>query len=257
MGKFLIVSNIERLQEHLAISKKYGLGFEYNDFYKPEVINNASEKKNIINKYLAADLPDYSTLHGAFFDVIVFSYDEKIREISEKRIIESMEIARKIGAKGVVFHTNANPFLAFMEYENRTIEMTINFFSGLLENYSDINIYIENMFDSNPRILKKISEKLIKYHNYGICFDYAHAMISNTPIIEWINELSSYIKHIHINDNDLKNDLHLSIGEGKINWDEFKKFYLKYFTECTVLIETSLPENQVKSIEYIRNLLNE
>lgn len=255
MGKFLIVSHVDKLQEHSAIAQKYGVGFEFNDFYMPEILLDKKRQQEIIEWYMAEGLPEYCTMHGAFFDVIVYSYDEEIRSISRKRMIQSMNIASKINAKGVVFHTNTNPFLTSEESDRRIIRYTVDFMSEILKRYPDINIYLENMFDGSPDILAKISKKLVTYDNYGVCFDYAHASISTTPMEEWISSLKKYIKHVHINDNDLKNDLHLPVGDGKIDWNAFKVYYDKYFKESTILIETRLPENQIKSLEFIKNNL--
>ena len=254
MGRFLIVAKTDKLQEYKALAQTYNLGFEYNDFYMPDVMDDEELRKKIINRYLKEGVPEYCTMHGAFMDVLVFSYDGAVRRISEERMEMSMNIAGQIGAKGVVFHTNANPFLSSKEYVKRTVDMTADFMAKLLEKYPDINIYLENMFDATPDILQKISEKLNRYVNYGICFDYAHASISDTPIEDWICAIERYIKHVHINDNDLKNDLHLPVGSGNIDWAEFKEYHDTYFSNCTILIETTKPENQKKSIEYLIEL---
>lgn len=256
MTNFLIVSKADGLSEYSKIAAEYGVGYEYNDFFNPEVLDDAELQDSIINKYRESKVPEYCTMHGAFFDVIPFSYDSRIRAVSEERMIQSMEIARRIGAKAVVFHTNANPFLTLEKYIEQMVLATSEFVGKLLDEYRDINIYLENMFDSSPDILRKISEQLVRYPNYGICFDYAHASISPTPIDVWVESIGKYVRHIHINDNDLKNDLHLAVGTGKIDWERFRIYYYKYFRECTVLIETDSPANQVKSLKYIRTLLD-
>lgn len=256
MTNFLIVSKADGLSEYGKIAAEYGVGYEYNDFFDPKVLDDAELQDSIINKYRESKVPEYCTMHGAFFDVIPFSYDSRIRAVSEERMIQSMEIARRIGAKAVVFHTNANPFLMLEKYIEQMVLATSEFVGKLLDEYRDINIYLENMFDSSPDILRKISERLVKYPNYGICFDYAHASISPTPIDVWVESIGKYVRHIHINDNDLKNDLHLAVGTGKIDWERFRIYYYKYFRECTVLIETDSSANQVKSLKYIRTLLD-
>ena len=116
-------------------------------------------------------------MHGAFFDVTVFSNDAKIREISNLRMHQSMEIARKLHVKGVVFHTNWNPMVCGEIYENQIVERTVSYMKALLEQYPEIEIYLENMFDSDPRILTRISKELKEYKNYGVCLDYSHATI--------------------------------------------------------------------------------
>ena len=178
MTNFLIVSKADGLSEYSKIAAEYGVGYEYNDFFNPEVLDDAELQDSIINKYRESKVPEYCTMHGAFFDVIPFSYDSRIRAVSEERMIQSMEIARRIGAKAVVFHTNANPFLTSEKYIEQMVLATSEFVGKLLDEYRDINIYLENMFDSSPDILRKISEQLVKYPNYGICFDYACLYVS-------------------------------------------------------------------------------
>ena len=51
-------------------------------------------------------------------------------------------------------------------------------------------------------------------------------------------ELKEYVKHIHLNDNDLKVDTHLAWGSGEINRSQFYNCYDKYLSDATILIET-------------------
>ena len=251
MGRFLIVSRVERLAEHLELAEKYNVGFEINDFFDPQLLDDEKRQQAVIDRYLKAGLPGGSTMHGAFFDVTVFSNDAKIREISNLRMHQSMEIARKLHVKGVVFHTNWNPMVCGEIYENQIVERTVSYMKALLEQYPEIEIYLENMFDSDPRILTRISKELKAYKNYGVCLDYAHATIYGSDIAHWIEELTPYIKHLHINDNNLKQDQHLALGEGQIDWHRFMEYYRTRFAECSVLIETTQPENQAKSLQYL------
>ncbi|MDE5864131.1 MAG: sugar phosphate isomerase/epimerase, partial [Lachnospiraceae bacterium] len=151
----------------------------------------------------------------------------------------------------VVFHTNISPVLSGVEYDRRAIEMTVEYMECLLKRYPDTQIYLENMFDTDPELLAAISEKLCIYDNYGVCFDYAHASISSTPIPVWVEALVPYIKHIHINDNNLKRDQHLAIGDGEIDWEQFMEYKRQYFENCSVVIETTFPENQRRSLRYL------
>ena len=249
MKKMLIIPDINNIENSLELAKKYGLGFEYNDFFDPDVLDDEKRVEELIALYKSYELPLYSTLHGAFFDVIPFSKDKKIKEISEMRINQSIDVARRLGAAAVVFHTNYNPFLNTEGYIKLWIDQNVTFWSGVLEANKDINIYLENMFDTTPDILRDLSVELCRYDNYGVCLDYAHASISNAKPEEWVRSLSQFIKHIHINDNDLKGDLHLAWGDGKIDRDGFYKAYDTNMSAASVLIETSAIENQKKSID--------
>jgi sugar phosphate isomerase/epimerase len=105
------------------------------------------------------------------------------------------------------------------------------------------------MFDQTPDMLKRLAEELSRYENFGVCFDYAYATISKRAAKDWAKELYKYVKHIHLNDNDLISDLHLPWGDGKINRQEFYEIYEKYFNGASILLETSSIEGQRKSLE--------
>lgn len=253
---FLVVSRAEQLEEHKRVADEYGTGFEINDFFEPDILDDESRIKELIGYYLQVGIPKNSTMHGAFLDVTVFSQDEKIRKISEQRMEQSMEIAGRLGVKGVVFHTNCNPILEGKEYDDRVVEFTAAFLKKLLERYPKLDIYLENMFDRTPDILRKISDRLSGYANYGVCFDYAHASIYSEDMESFVAAISGYVKHIHINDNDLIHDLHLAVGDGMLDWEWFKDCYRQYFAGCSVLIETALAGNQRKSLEYMQSKMH-
>lgn len=250
--KLLVIPNINEMEENLNMSNEYELGFEYNDFFVPELLDDEEELRKRIDDYKQHNLPENCTVHGAFYDVIPFSADARIREISIMRIKQSIECAMEIGAKAVIFHTNYNPFLSVPTYIEQWIAQNIKIWGGILEEYPDINIYLENMFDRAPDMLLDISKELSKYPNYGICFDYAHAALSDVEPEKWAQCLKQYIKHIHISDNDLKSDLHLAWGDGQIDRSKFYATYEKYMRNVPILIEISSVENKLRSIETLK-----
>lgn len=249
MKKLLIIPERYRLAESLRLADEYDLGFEYNDFFSPSVLDDESALKEIEERYKSNTLPSYCTMHGAFFDVIPFSPDEKIRQISQMRIQQSIAAAERMGCRAVIFHTNYNPFLNSDAYIRDWIEKNTAYWSAILKENSDIFIYLENMFDTSPDIMQELAEALSIYDNFGICLDYAHASISSTDQRIWAQQLGKYVKHIHLNDNDLKADLHLPWGSGKIERSRFYECYDAYMSEATVLLETASVESQRISIQ--------
>lgn len=256
MSNFLIIPRLENLEESLALAEKYGLGFEYNDFFPPAVLDDTKRQEEILLRYRAHRLPVRCTMHGAFLDVLVFSEDIAVRDVSLKRVAQSIEAAELIGAEGVVFHTNHNPLLTAESYRKNWLDRNERFWREILAEYPGAAVYMENMFDDSPDMLASLAERLADLRNFGVCFDYAHAASfgRNVPLGEWVKKLAPYVRHLHINDNDLKNDLHLAVGSGRIDWTEFKEYYLEYFTGCTVLIETSGIEEQRRSAEFLDNI---
>ena len=186
--KFLIIPQLGALEESLALAEEYGLGFEYNDFFIPDIMDDEKLADDIIRRYKAQKLPEYCTMHGAFFDVIIFSSDKKIRKISEERIIRSLDIVREIGAKGVVFHTNLNPDLTSESYIKSWLDINESFWRMTLPKYPDLEIYMENMFDRTPDMLCGLAKRLEDITNFGVCFDYAHAAVYGSDIDGWVCE---------------------------------------------------------------------
>lgn len=252
MKRILIIPDRMEMQETMELAKEYSLGFEYNDFFSPTVLDDKSELRKICETYQKHQLPDFCTMHGAFFDVIPCSPDVKIREISTLRIEQSIMAAQKVGVSAVVFHTNYNPFLNSRDYIENWIKQNVSFWGSILRKHSDMNIYLENMFDFSPDVLEKLSEQLCEFNNYGVCLDYAHATLSKIHPKVWAERLGKYVKHIHINDNDLVSDLHLAWGDGKIDRQVFYDCYENYLQGASVLIETSSLKNKRQSLEVLR-----
>ncbi len=249
MKKFLIIPNVSWLDKSLELAEKYSLGFEFNDFFHPDILDNEAKLDEIAGFYLRHSLPVSRTSHGAFFDVITCSPDKRIREIGDLRVRQSIAAARKVGACAVVFHTNYNPFLNSPAYIADWLDKNAAYWGKVLEDHTDVNIFIENMFDSSPDIMQALSERLCTYKNFGLCLDIAHASLTGVPLCEWVNSLGKYVRHLHINDNDLKSDLHLAVGDGLIDWNEFYGLYEQYLEGASVLIETSSYENQLRSVQ--------
>lgn len=254
MNRFLLIPDINRLEESLSLAEEYGLGFEYNDFWSPDVLDDMDKVRAMAKIYHSHKLPELITMHGDFFDVLVFSSDRLIREISELRIKQSIEAARIIGAGAVIFHTNHNPFFKAEGYVNNWLRCNIDFWSRALEENPDISIYIENMCDDSPDMLAALAKELSAYDNFGVCLDYAHAAVFGKDPEVWCKTLSPYVNHMHINDNDLNEDLHLAVGEGRIDWEQFRALITEYCPDATVLIETSSIERQRRSAEFLRRL---
>lgn len=255
MNKFLIIPRTAEIEKSIELTKEYGFGFEFNDFFIPDMLDDTLRLDERIEFYKKWKLPEILTSHGAFFDVIIHSTDRKIRNVSILRIQQSIEAARKIGAKSVIFHTNyQNEFLSTQLYRDGWLNTNEGFWRNVAEDNPDINIYIENMCDSTPKLIAELAKRLSDVSNFGICLDYAHATIYGDNIDEWVKSVAPYTKHLHINDNDLKNDLHLAVGDGKIDWERFKAHLSEYFPTQTVLIETSGIADQRRSAEFLEKL---
>ena len=253
MNQLYLVPDIQDIEHSVRLAEEYSCAFEYNDFYSPAVLDAPEKQEEIIAHYRKYR-SDFSkdTMHGAFLDVTIHSSDSRIREVSMLRIRQSMEIAKELGLRGVVFHTGRLAGFRVDYYLSQWKEQNAVFFRKLSEEYPEQQIYMENMFDEAPDVMAELAEQMSAVENFGICLDYAHAALTDCPGREWVENLAPYIRHMHINDNDLKNDLHLPVGEGKIDWKKFDEIIRAYQADVTVLVEVSGYEAQKKSLEYMK-----
>lgn len=253
MAQVYLVPDREDFTRSMELAREYQGAFEYNDFWNPKVLDDEKKQDEIINFY-AKHRTDFSkdTLHGAFLDVTIHSQDERIREVSVMRVHQSMEIAKQMGLRGVVFHTGILAGFRLEYYLQNWLEANTRFFTELAQEYPNQQIFMENMFDEVPQELAALAEAMRPVENFGICLDYAHGAVTKCPKQEWVSKLAPYIRHMHINDNDLKKDLHLPIGEGIIDWQEYQKLMQQYQVDATVLVEVKGYEAQKKSLEYMK-----
>lgn len=253
MGKLYIIPERSNIDASLKLADEYGAHFEYNDFYSPEVLDDKQKINELIGFYRA--LPDdksKNSLHGAFFDVTIHSSDKLIREISDKRIRQSMEIGSELGVSKVIFHTNIIPNFRSAFYIDAWVERNAEYWSALSADYPGISICIENMFDADPEPIVRLMEALKKAKDVSLCFDYAHATVFGNDPERWLALLLPFSTHIHLNDNDGYTDSHMAIGNGAIDFLLFDKHVRAIGNQPTVLIETSSADSQQISLKYLK-----
>ena len=62
--------------------------------------------------------------------------------------------------------------------------------------------------------------ELVDGTNLYVTFDVGHLCTVTKNYIEFLELLGDRIIHIHLHDNDGKNDSHLAVGDGVIPWDD-------------------------------------
>ena len=253
--KYSIIPLIDSFSETEEILREFGANLEYNDFFSPDIYDNDEEIERLISFYKSISRDrSGDTLHGAFIGLDISSADIVLRERSRALFRKSMQIAKRLGVKGVVFHTGLLGGLNLRSFADRWLEKSKGFLRELAGEFPDTEIYIENTFEQEPYVFEKLAKELADVKNFGLCIDYAHASLTKVPASEWIETLAPYIRHIHVNDNDLQNDLHLAVGDGKIDFARFKFLLAKYCPDVSVLVEVGSTDKARRSIEYLERV---
>ena len=158
-------------------------------------------------------------MHGPF-DLTDFSSKSTKDRIKEAE--KWMEYASKLSIPVIVLH----PFTSRELSADKCREINLKFYGELanLSKRHGVKIALENI-DSMHEYGARISDliEIIKATSdeyLGICLDTSHANLRaySNRVEDAILEAGSYIIATHISDNFGKNDDHLMIGRGKINW---------------------------------------
>lgn len=251
MNPLYIIPSYDNIEKSLELAKRYQALFEYNDFYKPYLLDNADMLREMIRFYtsLERDRKD-DTLHAAFLDIALHSQDSKIRDVSEHRVRQCMDITAQLGIRGIILHTNYIANFHAAAYQETWLEKNEEFIRRISREYPGIQIYMENMFDVSPGFLTKLAERLEDVKSFGVCFDIAHANLSQVPLEQWHQALSPYIRHIHINDNKGVVDSHDMPGTGNIDWNLVKK--LMGNRPVSVLLEITDVQAQEQALIHMK-----
>lgn len=253
--KWLIIPDYENIAESVSLAEEYGAAFEYNDFCNPKVYENREEVKKRIRVYKSLNRSlQEDTLHGVFLDMSIASKDTLIREYSGKCYRFCMEIAKELGLKGVVFHSGLIGNLTVDYYVREWLLQSEAFFRELAMQYPDTEIYLENTFEQVPDALLELKRRMEDVEQFMLCLDYGHACLSNTKPEIWVKEMAPFIGHMHINDHDLKDDLHLAAGDGKIDFTRCKQLLEENKVRSSVLLELNGIEKQRQSLAYMSGL---
>lgn len=243
-NKLLISSSAKQtIKESIQLAKELGTGIEISRI--PLYKNKELTLEDTIN-ILKSDLEGFKnrkTLHAMFSDVNIASADCKLKEVSEKRCIESFEIGKAIGADTILFHTGNKGTKHYGSIENFKINY-INFWKDFIIEFEKAGIIAvaENVFETEPDFCLYLLES-IGSDNFKLALDTGHVNLyaQDTTVTDWIKAYGKNLHHLHIHNNFGKNDDHSNLDNGTLNFKEIfaaikqedinPSFVLEMFTE--------------------------
>lgn len=221
-------------------------GFHTLDKRKVSILRNLGKSYSL--KY---------SVHAPFADINIASPSNFMLKAMLKRLEKSIENVNSLDAYLWVFHPGLKTGIS-MFYPNRDWIQnckTASFLSKIANDYG-VKIAIENVPEPYPFLMKNVEEFEKFYEkvneDIGLAFDVGHANL-NGQIELFVAEFSDKIVHIHIHDNDGKNDQHLGIGYGTINWEKFANLMKKTSFNGVVVVESV--DHVAESVQKIERLL--
>lgn len=199
------------------------------------------------------------SVHAPFADINIASPSQNLLNAMMKRLKRSMEYACALGAYLWVFHpglkTGISSFYPGAEW-NQNIKSV-----QLLYKYSKIygvKVAIENLPEPYPFLMKSVEEFQRFYDeigdavDLGFALDVGHANI-NGQIELFIEKFRDNLVHMHVHDNYGKEDQHLGVGYGKVNWEGFAAALKSISYDRTVIVESV--EHVSESLQQLERLL--
>lgn len=65
-------------------------------------------------------------------------------------------------------------------------------------------------------------------------------------------EILRFLRHVHINDNDGREDLHQSVGNGVFDWKQYQEWITSFEEKPSVLIEVRGFQDLQQSARYMQ-----
>lgn len=254
MNYIYCIPKLNQLDDYVSFSQKYNACFEYNDFFIPSILDDPGKTSEIIKIYKSLDRDrSNDTLHGAFLDICINSDDPMIYKASDYRVRQSLDVAMRLGVRAVIFHTNYISNFKLKSYQDNWLERNEQYWRNILNEYTLLNIYIENMFDQDDHLLKQLALRMCNEPRFGVCLDVAHAFIGSQPLNKWFYDLAPYIRHLHINDNNGIEDMHKPVGSMNLPWNLYRD-YMNFISKTgtpSVLIEVNCYDDLIASVKYM------
>ena len=198
-------------EEFVPLCHQRGIGIEVQAFYHPDALFDEGLLRKTLE--LVSGLPTVS-LHGPFGDLNPGSFDSLVRETARQRIQQGLDVAMRLKAGHVVFHTGRVPGAG---PEKSWIRRAIHFWESFMKQIpEDLNVYLENMLEEGPQILAGLVDG-VGAPNLRANLDIGHAHCNScTPVLDWIAALGERIGYVHMSDNHGVEDEHLGLGRGTI-----------------------------------------
>ncbi len=194
------------------------------------------------------------TVHAPYIDLSPGGVDKEIRHISLEKLKKSSEIARLLGAQGMVCHGGYDRW-RFGGHEELWLKNSMDTWTELLKESGDLPLMIENVFEETPSTIVALLDRL-KDKNLWFCFDTGHFNLFTTLSVgDWLMPLRDRLREFHIHDNHGKSDEHLPVGRGEFPFRELKHF-LKALDAPFFTAETPDESSAVDTINCAREFLS-
>lgn len=207
-----------------------GIGFDLNeiDTHTLSMIDIINVENPMYSNYFHTDFQeDIKTFlrknygkeiitDGCSIDLNPAATEEEIRAVVKKHVRQSIEFAKAIGSRQVVFLSTYLPMIGVASYEEAFVKHSVTFWKEILEEEKEITISLCNSFESTPEILIRIKEE-VGDERFTLAMDLGHAFVyGSIPLDKFYKKMEPYADVVYIHSNNKQGDEHLNLWQGKL-----------------------------------------
>lgn len=246
------------------LDKIYDLGFDYFELTLDPPYAHYSQVNQQADA-LTLSLERYKMDVVCHLPTFVYTADlaPRLREVCIDEMIQSIHTAAQLNALKAVLHPSMFSGLAPL-VPDKALGLAYQTLEILVEEAKQVNLPLcfENMYPRyhsfySPDQFKPVFEK---YPDLRMTLDTGHANIDDAKgnrLAEFIRQFPDKIGHVHVSDNNGKQDEHLKAGKGTVNFKQFTTLLKESGYNGTITFEifSPNPDELVASRNKIDRLL--
>ena len=214
-------------------AREYGFGLEIAEY---STAWNMDRRFEVTDSRVKESLKGISRsiLHAPVNELFPCAVDEKAGELAAYRYRQAINLAKSYGSEKIVIHGGYTPWFYYPVWY---VSQSIAFWKAFLKEDPGVEIMLENVLETTPDLIVDIVEG-VNDPRLRMCFDVGHInAYSYVPILDWLETCSPWIGHIHINNNDGREDLHNGLHQGMIPMKEIMKSVETRCPDATITLE--------------------
>jgi len=197
------------------------------------------------------------SLHAPFLDVNPGSLSPFMRRMALKHLSRSLIKAARLDCVAMVVHGGVCPHPKLRGSAYRLCSASLNRLARQARDLG-VRIALENapalegwLFTEAEETAKVMREGLDGW--VGLCLDLGHANTAR-QVEAFLNAAGDLTIHVHAHDNDGLKDLHLTPGEGRVNWRKVLEGLKRIPFRGALIVETA--SEPWRGLEYLKGLLS-
>lgn len=178
-------------------------------------------------------------VHGPFIGMEYAHVDYLIRDVVQRRMDMTFDVALKLKADRVILHAGYKRETDLFQLQDSWLKQSVDFWQHEIRRWakSGIEIVLENETEQSPDILVRLVNE-VNHPALGLCLDVGHQHVfSDLGAPEWVRRMGTRLFHVHLHDNDRSGDKHWPLGRGTVDFEPFYAALQQQVPQATISLE--------------------